>query len=130
MFPCMDPYAFLTKMFHYFLVMNKNKSGVLNYVPRVTSCPMCLTCSRALRVCVLLCLCVFLCVLACFVPHVPYVPSFLYVPYVSSFFTCLMYPHFLQALRALIFYVPKVSSLFLRALRTLMKLTQINENLS
>ena len=41
-----------------------------------------------------------------------------------------MYPHFLHALRALLFYVPKVSSLFLRALRTLMKLTQINENLS
>ena len=73
--------------------------SVLNYVPRVPSCPTRLTDLRASRVHVLYvpsCLC-SLCVFFF------YVPSFFYVYCVPSFFTCLTCLQFLRALRALIF---------------------------
>ena len=65
--------------------------SVLNYVPRVLSCPTCLTCLRALRVHVLY-VPAYLRDFTSYVPsffYLPSVPSFFYVPYLSSFFKCL-----------------------------------------
>ena len=71
--------------------LNEN---VLNYVPRLLSCPKCFTCLRALRAHVLC---------------VPYMPLHFYFWRPFLFFTwfkCLHFLHPLVALRTIIFYVP------------------------
>ena len=120
---------------------------MLSYVPHVPSCPTCLTCLYAICVYVPY-VPAFLRAFASYVPFLFYVPPFFSVPYVPLFFTCHTCPHFLHIS---IFYVPYVPSIFmylpcphfLHALRAfvfsrayilsmymLIKLTQINENLS
>ena len=87
---------------------------MLNYVPHV---PMCLTCSRVLRVYVSSCLCF----LRAFLFYLSYVPS-LFTCFTNPYFLCSLRPLiFLRVLRAfiflgvfpaLIFYVPYVPSFF------------------
>ena len=110
--------------------------SLLNYFPWVALCTTCLMCSHALRPCMPSRFCFFRAFLF-YLPYVPsfftcltylnifylpYVPSFLgalrdfgfHVTYVPSFFTYFSYPHFLRALRALIFVRALLSFILLR----------------
>ena len=112
------------------IIYKSCEMSVLNYVSCVPSCPTCLTCLRFLRVHVPY---VFTCptCLRAFVPfflraflffYVTNVPSFFFVPcvpslfYVPSFFTCLTRFQFFRV--------------YILFMYMLIKLTQINENLS
>ena len=86
-----------------------NAKYVLDYLPRMSSFPTCITCPTCLRAYVL------------YVLTLPYVPTclgafvFFYMPHVISIFMCVTYFHFLRALRVFNFSRDLLAFIFLCA---------------